>query len=51
MVCWNTEENNMDSKVSPTERHFVCVKIYPLRNSETMIKVSDDSKIAEAGIR
>lgn len=44
MACWNTEENNMDSKVSPNERHFVCVMIYLLRDNETMLKVCDDSQ-------
>lgn len=47
MACWITEENNMDSKVSPTERRFVCVMIYLLRDSETMLKMSDDSQCLE----
>lgn len=50
MACWNTEEN-MDSKVSPKERRLVCVMIYLLRDSETMLKVCDDSKIAGTGMR
>lgn len=44
MACGNTEENNMDSKVSSNERRFVCVKVYLLRDSETMLKVWEDSQ-------
>lgn len=43
MACRNKEENNMDSKVSPNERQFVCVMIYLLRDSKTMLKVCDDA--------
>lgn len=34
LACCNTEENNMDSKVRATERHFVCVKLCLLRDGK-----------------
>lgn len=43
MACRNKEENNMDSKASPNERHFVGVMIHLLRDSETMLKVCDEA--------
>lgn len=42
MACWNKEENNIDSKVSPNERRFVCAMISLLRDCETMLKVCDE---------
>lgn len=36
--------------VRPNERRFVCVKVYLLRDSETMLEVCDDFKSEVTGI-